>query len=284
MTFPAARKMDTSTHDTVTPAGVIGPPVEGPCPAVGLVMIEGQPAAHVGCTVACTGALATGVAHPPPPVPPLILVGSATVFIHGMPAARWAPAPDLAACGSFLGNPVLAASRTVLIGGMATTAVAITSLKAMLAVKLGELARWDATTQAKFQKWFGTTDRDAREKIKARIEKMQALLDTYSDANFKGAGDENTDDTFAMVDNRDDQTVYLGNAFADSPMAGANSAPGVLSHEMSHFDSIGATLDVKNARGVTVYGETLAKELAVHDPHSALTNADNFEFFIEDAP
>jgi len=284
MTFPAAREMDPSTHDTITPAGVIGPPVTGPCPAVGLVMIEGQPAAHVGCTVACTGALATGVAHPPPPAPPLILVGSATVFIHGMPAARWAPAPDLTACGSFLGNPVLAASRTVLIGGMATTTVAITSLKAMLAVKLGELARWDATTQAKFQKWFGTTDRAARETIKTRIEKMQALLGTYSDANFKGAGDENNDQTFAMVDNRDDQTVYLGNAFADSPMAGANSAPGVLAHEMSHFDSIGATLDVKNARGVTVYGETLAKELAVHDSHSALTNADNFEFFIEDAP
>jgi len=281
MTFPAARKMDISTHDTVTPAGVIGPPVAGPCPAVGPVMVEGQPAAHVGCAVACTGALAAGVAHPPPAVPPLILVGAATVLIHGKPAARWAPAPDLTACGSFLGNAALAGSRRVLIGGMATTTLAITNLKAMLAVKLGDLARWDATTQAQFQKWFGTTDRAARETIKTRIEKMQGLLATYSDANFKGAGGENDDATFAMVDNRDDQTVYLGNAFADSPMAGANSAPGVLSHEMSHFDSIGATLDVKNARGVTVYGETLAKELAVQDPDSALTNADNFEFFIE---
>jgi len=284
MIFPAARKMDTSTHDTFTPAGVIGPPVSGPCPAVGLVMIEGQPAAHVGCAVACTGALAAGVAHPPPAVPPLILVGSATVLIHGNPAARWAPAPDLTACGSFLGNQALAGSRTVLIGGMATTTAAIINLKAMLVLKLGELARWDTPAKATFQKWFGTTDSAARGTITARIERMRALLDTYSDSNFKGAGNENDDETFAMVDNDDDQTVYLGNVFASSPMAGANSAPGVLSHEMSHFDSIGATLDVKNSRGVTVYGEKLAKELAVQDPDLALTNADNFEFFIEDAP
>lgn len=282
MIFPAAREMDTSTHDTISPAGAIGPPVTGPCPAVGLVMIEGQPAAHVGCAIACSGALAAGVAHPPPPVPPLVLVGAATVFIHGKPAARWAPAPDLAACGSFLGNPALAAARTVLIGGVATTTAAITYLKVMLAVKVGELARWDAQAQAKFQKWFGKCDPAARAKIKARIEKMQRRLDTYSDANFKGAGEENDDDTFAMVDHRDDQTVYLGNAFANSPMAGTNSAPGVLCHEMSHFDSIGATEDVRNVRGVTVYGEKLARELAVQDPDSALRNADNFEFFIED--
>jgi peptidyl-Lys metalloendopeptidase len=87
-----------------------------------------------------------------------------------------------------------------------------------------------------------------------------------------------------MVDNADDQTVYLGNAFANSPMTGANSAPGVLAHEMSHFDSIGATDDVEDAEGVTVYGEDRSAKLAEDDPDSALKNADNFEFFVEDGP
>jgi hypothetical protein len=40
-----------------------------------------------------------------------------SVLIHGMPAARWAPAPDMGACGVFLGDIKLAAMRTVLIGG-----------------------------------------------------------------------------------------------------------------------------------------------------------------------
>ena len=39
-----------------------------------------------------------------------------TVLIHGLPAARWAPAPDMGACGVFLGDPKLAA-MPVLIGG-----------------------------------------------------------------------------------------------------------------------------------------------------------------------
>ena len=80
-------------------------------------MIEGLPGAHVNCTVVCTGVITGGLIHPPPPPPPPPIVkGSLTVMIHGMPAARWSPAPDMAACGVFLGDPKLAATRTVLIG------------------------------------------------------------------------------------------------------------------------------------------------------------------------
>jgi hypothetical protein len=50
---------------------------------------------------------------PPPP----IITGSATVFINGLPAARWAPSGDATACGAQLGDPKLAATRTVFIGG-----------------------------------------------------------------------------------------------------------------------------------------------------------------------
>jgi uncharacterized Zn-binding protein involved in type VI secretion len=119
--FPAARKGDPITHDMLVPSGVIGPPVTGPCPPpMGPVMIEGLPAAHVNCTVVCSGATSAGPAHPPPvppAPPPPIVTGSQTVFIHNMPAARWAPSGDVGACGVFLGDPKLAAARTVLIGG-----------------------------------------------------------------------------------------------------------------------------------------------------------------------
>jgi uncharacterized Zn-binding protein involved in type VI secretion len=113
--FPAARIMDPITHDLLVPCGVIGPPV-GPPPTV---IIEYLPAATVGCTVVCTGVITGGLAHPPPPpTPPVSIVkGSTTVMINYMPAARWAPSPDFGACGVFLGDPKLAATRTVLIGG-----------------------------------------------------------------------------------------------------------------------------------------------------------------------
>lgn len=114
--FAAARIGDPITHDMLVPCGVIGPPqASGPS----TVMIEYQPAAHVGCTVVCTGVLSVGLAHPPPPPgpPPTIIKGSATVMINYMPAARWAPSGDTGACGVFLGDPKLAAARQTLIGG-----------------------------------------------------------------------------------------------------------------------------------------------------------------------
>ena len=115
--FPAARIGDPITHDMAVPCGVIVPPIAGPPPTV---MIEGLPAAFVTCGCVCTGVISGGIAHPPPPPgppPPPIVKGSMTVMIGGMPAARWSPAPDTGACGVFLGDLKLAATRTVLIGG-----------------------------------------------------------------------------------------------------------------------------------------------------------------------
>jgi uncharacterized Zn-binding protein involved in type VI secretion len=119
--FPAARIGDPITHDLLVPCGVIGPGVPVPCPlcAASPVMIEGLPAAHVNCSCVCTGVITGGIVHPPPPPPippPPIVKGSLTVMIHGMPAARWAPSMDIAACGVFLGDAKLAALRTVKIG------------------------------------------------------------------------------------------------------------------------------------------------------------------------
>jgi uncharacterized Zn-binding protein involved in type VI secretion len=118
--FPAARIGDPISHDQAVPCGVIGPAAPAPCPlcAAMPVMIEFMPAAHVGCTCACTGVISGAVAHPPPPgPPPPIVKGSMTVKIHGMPAARWVPSLDTGACGVFLGDAKMAAMRRVLIGG-----------------------------------------------------------------------------------------------------------------------------------------------------------------------
>ena len=113
--FPAARIGDPITHDMLVPSGVIGPSMAPP--SGGPVLIEAMPAAHVTCTTVCSGAVSAGVAHPPVPGPqPPIVKGSLNVLIYNMPAARWAPSGDVSACGVFLGDPKLTATRTVLIG------------------------------------------------------------------------------------------------------------------------------------------------------------------------
>jgi hypothetical protein len=111
---PACRYTDPITHDMATPAGAVVPVPAGPDPQP--TMIEGAPAAHVMNGAQCSGATAAGPAHPPPPAPLPIVVGSPTVFIGHLPAARWVPSGDAAGCGVFLGLPAAAAARTTLIG------------------------------------------------------------------------------------------------------------------------------------------------------------------------
>jgi len=113
--FPAARIGDPITHDLLAPCGAIAPAMS---PPAGMVMIEFLPAAYVSCLAVCTGVITGGIVHPPIPGPqPPIVKGSSSVLINMLPAARWAPSGDLAACGVFLGMPPMAAARTVLIGG-----------------------------------------------------------------------------------------------------------------------------------------------------------------------
>ncbi len=77
-----------------------------------------------------------GPMHPPIPGPqPPIVKGSMTVLIHNMPAARWVPSLDVSGCGVFLGDPKLAAVRTVLIGDVGMGAVGSTDGSCMSAAK-----------------------------------------------------------------------------------------------------------------------------------------------------
>lgn len=121
--FPAARIGDPVTHDLLVPSGLIGPPPVPP--TLPPVVIEILPAAYVTCTAVCTGAISAGLAHPPPPgPPPPILIGSPTVLINGLPAARWTLSGDVAACTAQLGDPKLVPTRKVLIGSFGAPATA----------------------------------------------------------------------------------------------------------------------------------------------------------------
>lgn len=109
--LPAARLLDTVTHDMLVPSGMISAPMPGRVPTV---IIENQPAARIGDLVACTGAISAGIVHPPPPAPVPIALGNFTVITENSAQSRWIM--DTAGCGTFLGDPKLVATRKTLIG------------------------------------------------------------------------------------------------------------------------------------------------------------------------
>jgi len=73
--------------------------------------------------------------------------------------------------------------------------------------------------------------------------------------------------------------VYVCGAFwsAAAPTCRADSQPGTIIHELSHFNSVAATKDV-------TYGQTNCQNLAKSNPASAITNADNHEYLSESCP
>lgn len=82
---------------------------------------------------------------------------------------------------------------------------------------------------------------------------------------------------FAYVYPDQPYKIYLCKVFWTVSLTGTDSQAGTLIHEMSHFTVVASTDDY-------VYGQTLAKELAISDPALAINNADNHEYFAENTP
>jgi len=251
----------------------------------------------------------------PLPVPPhgpgVIVDGSQTVLINGLPACRQgdtiveavgppnkvalglltvligdsASAGSAAASGAVANSPAgkLAAWRQQ---KQAVIEKALKNQKDMLENKLKELDKWDAAAKAKFKTAFGKDDDASKQLIKDRIKKMLDVNKSMTFENFKPA-DPPDPDTFAYVYPTDtSHTVYLDQAFDRAPDIGQDSRAGTLSHEMSHFRDIGGTRD--KFKGYNndhpVYGVTASRKLAKDDPDKALNHADSFEYYLEDAP
>lgn len=146
----------------------------------------------------------------------------------------------------------------------------------MLVAKKQELEKWDSNSQANFKTWFGTTNESDKKIIEQRIDKTLDMSKNYDVDKFRPAPPKYKD-AYAVV-NPDDKEhhINLGEPFWSAPTKGSDTKAGVLSHEMSHFNEIGGTDDY-------AYGLDDSKELAKINPKKALNNADNFEFYLENA-
>jgi exonuclease VII large subunit len=146
--------------------------------------------------------------------------------------------------------------------------------KELLDAKKEELKRWNKDDQKNFETWFGSKDEKARKEIQNRIDKTLELNKNYKADYFKPASPEK-EGRFAYVNPKDpNKTIYLDKAFHNAPMTGTDSKAGVMTHEMSHFKTVGATED-------HIYGAENSRLLAKASPMKALQNADNFQYYIE---
>jgi uncharacterized Zn-binding protein involved in type VI secretion len=89
------------------------------------------------------------------------------------------------------------------------------------------------------------------------------------------------EDCYAYVYPDKDDKIYLGNDFDTAPATGPDSKAGTLVHEMSHYNSVAGTKDVVMSDGKTAYGRSNCEKLAKDDPAKAKKNADSFEYFVE---
>jgi uncharacterized Zn-binding protein involved in type VI secretion len=297
---PAARATDMHVCPMVT--GIVphvGGPILPPCEPT--VLIGFLPAARVTDMLTCVGP------------PDIIVMGSPTVLIGGLMAARLGdptahgavillgcftvmigeagvPAPSAPSAPSVPSVPSapLVASKD---GGDSPTPPApkpeswvdknkealrqaLKDQAEMLKTKKDALEKWDDAAKADFKKWFGKTDDASKKKIQDRIDKMLELNKNFKVEQFKPASPEK-DSRFAYVYPTDKaRSVYIDKAFHNAPAKGKDSKAGAISHEMSHFDSVGGTKDHQ-------YGPSKCKNLAEKDPDKALENADSFEYFLE---
>ena len=94
----------------------------------------------------------------------------------------------------------------------------------------------------------------------------------YTTANFSRAEFEPGQFAYTYAD--DANRIYLDYRFWEAPVTGRDSRAGTLVHEMSHFDHVGRTQDY-------AYDQASCRRLAARNPHRALRNADNFEYYLE---
>jgi hypothetical protein len=174
-------------------------------------------------------------------------------------------------CGSATAGDVAAGKRTS-VAALVQTALA--DQARLLEGKALELGRWDARDRAMFFKWFGTTEEEARAIVARRVAVEQKLNELYSVRNFRRA--PHRPGVFAFVHPTDPSKVFVDMAFVRAPRIGENSRAGTIAHEMSHFLVAGGTKD-------HAYGTAKCRHLARSNPALALTNADNFEFWVENA-
>ncbi len=125
----------------------------------------------------------------------------------------------------------------------------------------------------RYTTWFGAYDPLRYGTVTTHFESIDTAMDTAPVTFNCGCKKK----YYAYVYPNQPYAIYLCKVFWTAQMTGTDSKAGTLIHEMSHFNVVASTTD-------WVYGQASAKNLAITSPAKAVTNADNHEYFAENAP
>lgn len=129
---------------------------------------------------------------------------------------------------------------------------------------------------ARYKTWFGAHSAARYATVTNHFEQIDASFRTKPIV-IACNGAQCTNNIFAYVFPTQPYRIFVCGAFWAANLVGTDSRSGTLVHEMSHFDIVAGTDDV-------VYGQPGAKQLAISNPDSAITNADTHEYFAENEP
>jgi len=133
------------------------------------------------------------------------------------------------------------------------------------------------TCSTRYKKWFGVCPNAANVD---HVKKVVSNIISRRNAGYRADCSRSgcPANTYAYVYPTDTTyTVHLCSSFFTTTTASCSwdCTGGVMIHELSHFNSVGATKDY-------AYGTTACQNLASSNPSQAIANADNYEYFNED--
>jgi peptidyl-Lys metalloendopeptidase len=126
--------------------------------------------------------------------------------------------------------------------------------------------------------WFGACDSSRYSTVTSNMNRIESRRSTGYQVDC--AGSECKASVYAYVYPTDSTyTVYVCGAFwsASTNTCVADSKPGTIVHEISHFSNVAGTKD-------NAYGQSACQNLARTNPAAATQNADNYEYFNEACP
>ena len=135
------------------------------------------------------------------------------------------------------------------------------------------------TTSDRYKTWFGVSNNQRQSTLTSNFNNIyNALMVKKIQYDCTSCFSETLyDSTFAYVSPNEPYDIYLCGSFWTANKTGSDSQAGTLIHELSHFEVIAGTEDIR-------YGNDDSKQLAITSPPKALNNADNYEYFAENTP
>ena len=153
-----------------------------------------------------------------------------------------------------------------------TLAQAVVTATAMSDAAFSYLANNPADPAGVYHLWFGEISSSRWDTAKSHFDAISNAFHTQT-VTFNCKCKQNV---YAYVYPNRPYEITVCTVFWTAPDSGFDSKGGTLIHEMSHFIVVAGTND-------WAYGTTAAQNLASTDPDRALDNADNHEYFAENA-